>query len=204
MADYITVEELQGFGHESDAIAPAAASTLVTSASRLFDKYCGVADDFFAEAPDPAAYSDRVFLGDGTAYLRLDPYTALSPTDPVVIDPAYSYTVPTYTERDGMLVDLERTKMQSPFEYIPFYRYAGWRDGVQVTVSANWGFAEIPADVKVACMHLAFHQWRTADPAFAVISNANGDAFMSRTVPKVAQDIIEQYRNKYTRECLFV
>lgn len=204
MADYITVEELQGFGHETDAISGDAASLLVTSASRLFDKYCGVSDDFFQAAPSPASYTDRVFLGDGTAYLKIDPYTALNPTTPVVIDPDYVYTVPTYIERDGMLIDLERTKMQNPMEYVPYYRYTGWRDGVQVTVSANWGFSEIPADVKVACCHLVFHMWRTADPAFATISNTNGDAFMVRTVPKIAQDIIKEYRAKYSRQAVFV
>lgn len=201
MADYITAEEMAGFAHEPGALA--SSGLLLTAASRFFDNACEVGEDFFAPAASPAAYTGRVFVGDGTAYLRLDPYTALDPVDPVTIDPEHVYDVPEYAEIDGALVVLDRTKQSRPEAAFYPNRYTGWRDGVKVTVSANWGFAETPADVKLAVAHIALHLWRTADPAFAVVSNSEGAAGRPLTLPAIAQGIVDRYRQKYSRRFIF-
>lgn len=188
MADYVTEEQVTAFSHEFGALSnTSAVATLLTAASRLFDNLTGVSANFYQTAADPAAYSARVFYGNGTGYLPVDPYTALNPTDPVVIDPDHAYDVPDYVERDGMLVIYG--------SYIG--RFLGWSDGIQVTISANWGFPETPADVTLACAHLAVHLWRTADPAFATISNSEGAAARVETIPKVALDIVNVYKAKY-------
>ena len=184
MADYVTTDEVGELAHEF-TLSPTLADALVTRASRLFDNLTGVTDDFYKAAATPAAYSNRVFFGNGTGYLQIDPYTALNPVNPVVIDPAYGYDIPTYKERDGMLV----------FYGSFIQRFTGWNDGVQVTVSANWGFPSVPPPVTQACAAIAIHLWRTSDPAFATISNAEGA--VQADLPEIAKDIIETYKAKY-------
>lgn len=188
MSDYVTEDQLRAFSHEFDSLDDAnAVATLLTAASRLFDNLTGVAENFYQAAPSPAAYTTRVYYGNGTGYLPVDPYTALNPINPIVVDAANAYDVPPYTERDGMLIVYG--------SYIS--RFSGWNDGVSVTVSANWGFTEIPADVQLATAHLAIHLWRTADPANAIIAGAEGAAARIETIPKVARDIVNAYRAKY-------
>lgn len=184
MADYVTTDEVAELAHEFTTNA-ALADALVTRASRLFDNLTGVTDDFYQAAASPAAYTNRVFFGNGTGYLMLDPYTALNPVNPVVIDPAYAYDIPAYQERDGMLV----------FYGSFIQRFTGWNDGVAVTVSANWGFPTVPPPVAQACAALAIHLWRSSDPAFATISNAEGA--VQAELPEIARNIIETYKAKY-------
>jgi hypothetical protein len=203
MADYVTIDELSPFTHELTG-STTVTDLLLTSASRLFDNLTEVPEDFYKAAPNPVAYSSRVFYGDGTAYLRLDPFTALNTVTPVVVDAAFTYALPVYVTdtKRFQLIDAAHTKRLSD-DFLPVDRYTGWQRSVAVTVSANWGFAAIPADLKIAVIHLAIHQWRTADPAFATISNAEGAAARSRTIPQIAQVTIDKYKRMYSRAAMF-
>lgn len=208
MADYITEEQLTAFGHEFGALSnTTAVSTLLSAASRFFDNQCEVTEDFFAVAGNTE--SDRDFVGNGTAYLQLDPYTTLNATDPVklndgsVATPDFTTTnVPDYVERDGALVVLDRTGNQG-FTQDGRNRFVGWPEGKQIRVSAKWGFSAIPADVQIACVHIAYHLWRVGDPAFAVISNADNTASRPLTLPQIARTIIDKYRQRYSRSAIF-
>jgi hypothetical protein len=195
MADYVTTEQVAFLAHEFDTATDRAA-LLVTAASRLFDNLTVQRENFYQQADPttPTVYTTRTFYGNGTGYLQLDPYTALNPVNPVVVDADYTYEIPTYIEKDGMLV------VYSTY----LGRRTGWADGVSIAVSANWGFAEIPADVTLACAHIALHLWRTADPAFAVISNAEGAATRPLTLPRIARDVIDTYKGKYLSGFAFV
>lgn len=205
MADYIATDQLTAFAHEFAALSDAnAVDTLITAASRLFDNLCEVDEDFFAAAS--GTYADRTFIGDGTAYLKLDPYISLD-DNPVAInegtieDEDYiTDNVPEYAEKEGMLVVLAKTQ-RLRFS-LDGGRFEGWPEGKQIEVTANWGFAAVPADVQMATVHLALHLWRTADPAFAQISNADNTVSV-RTVPKVAEVVIDKYRERYSRRAIF-
>lgn len=202
MADYVTADELGAFSHELTNNTTTT-DLLVTSASRLFDNLCEVSEDFFAVTS--GSFTNRVFYGDGTAYLKLDPFTALNSVNPVVIDPDtdVNYDLPDYTAIDNFLVVLDETKMQSDIAASYPNRFTGWHQGVKVTVSAKWGFTAVPADVKMAVIALAIHQWRTADPAFATISNAEGAAARPITIPQIAEAVIDKYREKYSKKFVF-
>jgi hypothetical protein len=195
MADYVTSELIAAFGHQFDGLADSSAiDLLVTSASRLFDNLTGVSENFYAAASsDPVVYTTRTFYGNGTGYLPIDPYTALNPVTPVVIDPDYAYDVPTYIEQDGMLV-IYGSYMD---------KRTGWTDGISVAVSANWGFAAVPADVQLACIAIAMQLWRTADPSFSIISGLEGAAAVRIRLPDIHQAVVESYRGKYSQEGLF-
>lgn len=209
MADYATTDEISAFAHEFAALGNTGQDLLATSASRLFDRLCEVDDDFFDAAA--GTFSDRDFIGDGTAYLRIGPHTALNITDPVLInmeplDAVADFVndnVPPYLDRGDYLIVLANTRYMRPEAASYPLRFEGWPHGRQIRVSAKWGFAGIPEDVTLATAHIAIHLWRTADPAFATISNAEGAASRAVTVPQVAREIIDKYKAKYSDKAVF-
>lgn len=205
MSDYVTTIQVGEFAHEFNALGTDGKALLVTAASRLFDNLCEVSEDFFAE--EDGTTDERFFIGDGTAYLKVPPYLDLDSVainDGTIAVPDYTAdNVPDYAEQNGMLVVLDKTIR--PSYSAPSYpnRFTGWPDGKQIRVSAIWGFLTIPADVQLAVIHLAIHLWRTGDPSFAVISGAGEAAARIETIPKIARDIVDRYREKYSARSLF-
>ena len=205
MADYVTAAQVGAFAHEFSALGGDGQALLVTAASRLFDISCEVSENFFAE--ENGSSEERVFIGDGTAYLKLPPYVDLgvvSINEGTREDPDYSTSnVPEYVEQDGMLIVLSKTVRQSPEAAFYPGRFTGWPEAKQIKVDAVWGLESTPSDIVLACVHIALHLWRTGDPAFATISNAEGAASRPATLPKIAQDIIDRYREKYSQRAVF-
>lgn len=197
MSDYATTEQVAAFAQEFDALGTAGQDQLISGASRLFDRLCEVEDDFFAAA---AGESDKVFFGDGTAYLKLPPYVSLG-TDPIVIVDINDdeLEVPDYLEQDGHLVIRDegiRARSVVPDTF------TGWPLNQEITVSANWGFATVPSDVTQAVIQLAILTWRQSDPAFARMSQS-GQVVEMRELPLVVQNTIEKYRQKYSKTAIF-
>lgn len=208
MSDYATVAEIKSLGLQTRATDENVWTLLAAGASRDFDRLCEVPDDFFAaaayddEEPPEPIYADRVFIGDGTAYLKLDPFVTLNPDEPIVIDPDFAYAVPTYHVNGRMLIVLSKTQLQ-PIELSAYPgRFAGWKQGVKITVSAHWGFAAIPADVKLAVCKLAMHAWRLSDPVVAQDTGAVVEDLIDG-LPQSVWPIVEKYRRIYTRAAAF-
>lgn len=223
MGLYATQEEITAFAQEASP-DPEVWTQLAGAASRFFDKLCEVPTDFFAAAG--GTFTARTFYGDGTAYLRLDPYTALNTVTPVVIVDAdnVSQEVPEYYERNGFLVikgygdgiptrdvsgnvpvfigtgnPIDLTFWNNPFMANGF---RGWPSDLKVTVSAKWGFTEIPADVKQAVIQLAIHLWRMSDPAFTAISQS-GQPYQPPAIPNQVQAIADTYKGLYSQGTVF-
>lgn len=211
MSLYATANQIRAFAQQPDALAGGEGgdnwTLLATAASRLFDKLTEVPDDFYAVTS--GSFVNRDFIGDGTAYLKLDPYTALNDTDPVLIndntidDPEFtSENVPDYVNRDGMLVVLSKTNQGGNSRVMADnFRFTGWPDGGQIRVSAKWGFAAIPQDITFAVIQIALQMFRTSDPAFAIVSGT--DKAIGPTYPKFVTDTVEQYKGQYSRVFVF-
>lgn len=210
MADYCTEAQAKSLGVQTDALLAATWPLLITSASRLFDKLVEVDDDYFAvgDLTEPYTYSDRTFVGDGTAYLKLPPYIELNPTDPVTINEGtiddedfIIDNVPDYAEQNGYLVVLGRTTGHWP-HFGGVHRFTGWPDGKQIEVSANWGFTAIPSEVTRLTAHLALFLWRNGDVQAAdgidVVTPALIDG-----IPAVVWSGIEAYKRKYSQAAIF-
>jgi hypothetical protein len=204
MADYVTLSQIAAFSQEFGALSDAGGQTLLpTAASRLFDNLCEVPENFFAAAG--SSFTARDYYGDGTAYLTVDPFTVLNTVNPVVIDPDtdVTYDLPDYIAIDNQLIVLDKTKQLNQLTAAFNNRFTGWHLGVKVTVSAKWGFTAIPADVQMAVIALAIVQWRTADPAFSVISSSESAYTKTASLAEVHQTTIEKYKRKYSRAALF-
>lgn len=201
MADYVSEEDISAFGHEFDSlVGTSAISLLITAASRLFDNLCEVKEDYFAIAGDTA--TARTFYGDGTAYLKVDPFVP-TPT-PVITIPGDEYEIATtdWAIKDDQILWLDRLAGNRYWPYDGVNRYTGWHESVPVSVTAKWGFTAVPADVQMAVIHLAWHLRRTADPAFAQISGVEGKA-ATLELPTIAQNVIDKYRAKYSQNFIF-
>ena len=161
---------------------------LIERASRLFDMECGVDPGFFEAAGNtPAA---RVFYGSGTNFLQLPPYVAGSLNSTLSYPESYSaleFAERGNSERGAFLVRTEGGILNpGPI--------GGWYEGVPITVTAIWGFAAPPADVKHAIIKLVIHICRTIDPTMLKLLVLDGQPLFQDRMPKDVTELAKKYR----------
>lgn len=191
MGQYATAVQFRAFAFQSQGADDAKYDALLLRASRLFDRACETEDDHFAAAAQNA--SARTFYGDGSTYLRLDPYVAGSLT--TVTMPS-GYEVPDRVElgRDGSFY-LVRTFNEDGTLYTDrsLLSRPGWLVGVPVTVTARWGYAAVPDDVVHVTIQKAIHLWRTNDPSFQKTADVDEE---SKQEPEDWERVSEKYRER--------
>lgn len=182
---YATAADLRCAAEQSEASGTDAWENLALGVSRLFDRECEVAAEFFGKAA--ANPSARSFFGTGTEYVRVSPYIAGS-LAAITID-GTAVTVPAadkeFLESDDYLV----------------FTYNVVKNAV-VSVSARWGFPEVPADIRQACIEQALFQWRRKDLAFAELAGVPTAAVTASFSPTF-QAAIDRYRGLYSRNNYF-
>lgn len=199
MAVYALEAEFRAHGIQTDDFGTASVDALLDAASRIVDRLAGVPANFFAPSDD--TINARTFYGDGTAYLRLDPYkNAETPTLAIETD----YDLPeniifTGVEGRQFAVANDQTKRLDLSEYNSSAgRFEGWPLRAAVTVTTKWGFTSLLPDVKAATIELALHTWRKADPArFGV----EGDVLtlLNSTIPPTTKLITSELYAEYAR-----
>lgn len=189
MADYATPEQIKLFAREADGLDSIDGwEVLATAASRAIDGVCEVEDGFFAAASDEG--SDKSFYGNGSSFLKVAPY------------------------RKGSL-DAESSKLNDDDPFFESYDERGEQglqyivtdgaeipEGLKVTVNAEWGFDETPAEVTFATIQLALLMWRQSDVSFAGIANADNNLIL-RELPPVVKSITDRLRAKYSPRGIF-
>lgn len=172
---------------------------LVTRASRLFDALCNRPAEYFAvanlEGSAPAT-DDRVFYGDGTNYLLVDPHAQPITADDVEMPE--TYTVSNFVDKDGYLILTDsRGRLAGGFGYGYSYEHGyaygwtGWPDGCPVTVTSIWGFAEDQEDVKEAILELIIAMWRSKDSAFLKAIDLENQQVINEALPKRTKEVIQ-------------
>lgn len=144
----------------------------------------------FTEYGADVTASSRTFYGDGTNYLRVDPYVAGTLSGTITVPD--NYTAPTFLERDGYLV-LTSNGVLPPFA--PSIFSVGWWSGVAITVSALWGFASTPADIQSAVIEMVINLWREVDPVTARLINLDGMVLRESLPPRI-KELCKRYRAK--------
>lgn len=167
---------------------------LIERASRMFDREVGVPDGYFNPPLYPHATA-RVFYGDGTNILKLDPYVPESLSALTVPE---GYTAPDYIAQNGHLLRSSETGIPNP---IGRYDNYGWMARVPVTVTAQWGYESTPSDVQSAVIELAINLWREVDPATAKLSGMDG-SIRREAIPPRVKEIVKFYRVKCVRSPL--
>ncbi len=168
------------------ALPDAELDALIEQASRAFDLECGVDPGYFEPAGDTVTV--RTFYGDGTGFLRLDPY--VDNTLGATVTMPDGYTIPEYVVRNGYLVRSSTTILVDTR-----YRADPWPIGVPVTVTAKWGYSATPADVKMAIIEFVLNLFRETDPVNVKLKNLEGQPLREKMPPRVAM-IAKRYRGK--------
>lgn len=193
---YCTKEQVRaaGTGITASSSPPATDSLLtdlIESASRFFDLEAGVKPGYFEPAGLTA--TARTFYGDGSNYIKLDPYVEGSLSSTITMPEGY--TVPSYAERNGHLVITTSDGLHPPFRGFYNSTWSGWPTGVGVTVTARWGYAATPADVRQAVIELVINLLRETDPAALKLVNIDGWPVREKCPPRVLE-IAKKYRSK--------
>ena len=165
---------------------------LIEQASRFLDLAVGVEPGYF----NPPAYPDatpQTFYGQGISYLRLPPYVAGSLS--TTLTAPTGYTLPTFIERDGYLIITDTNGLTPHGQWRYPYYTTGWWEGVPITVSAIWGFEQVPPDVKLATIELVINLVRETDPATLKLTDLAGMPLREKLPPRVAE-IARRYRPK--------
>lgn len=164
--------------------------TLITRASRIFDILCCAPAGYFLQRS--AAAETRTVYGSGLSFLALprhyEPVTAVTvPGD---------YTAPYWSEVDGCL----RTKDSKGTVFQIYDPNRGiWPAGVAVSVTAKWGFAAVPEDVKEAVAELTIAMWRSKDHAFLKAVNLENQALIVHSTPERVKLVAEFYKAQRQR-----
>lgn len=175
--------------NSTPSISDAHLTDLIERASRFFDLVCGVEPEHFE--PAGATATERTFYGDGTHYLKLDPYVA--GTLDATISLPEAYTVPDFVERGGFLIITDSNGVLPPFRYFYNCCYTGWYSGVAITVTAKWGYEDTPADVQLAVIELTINLLRETDPASLKLISIDNQP-LRETLPPRVREIARRYR----------
>lgn len=183
---YVETEDVRSLaqGMSVDEFGESELEALIDRASRIFDLACGVPAGHFEAADDDA--SDRTFYGNGTNFLRLDPYVEGS-LNTTLTYPDSSYTALEFVERDGYLVRCdENGVLVSRSGY-------GWYENVPIVVSARWGYDATPDDVKSAIVEFVINIFRETDPAFLKLVSIDNQPLREVMPPRV-KDVARRRR----------
>lgn len=178
MADYITTAELDRFLLGAASADSTKKSFAVTSASRMFDRLCGVDDNYFAAAGVSA--TNKVILGNGLTILKLPPFvgglgvvTYEDGTDEEEIVDTDLFTLKGTSP--NQFLETYRKNSLSGFDYLDYVREfdsnwgwfnrSTWIENKSYTISARWGFTAIPDDVKAAVIQIAISLMSDLDTA---------------------------------------
>lgn len=183
---YITDEQLKLFAVGSESDETDVWELLAEAVSRLFDRQCDVADGTFNKTTD--VVSLRNYRANGTRYLQLFPYIPASITIIDVDGTDYYEAVVAdrlYREKEGFLIFDSEIAVETP-----------------IAVTAKYGFAEIPLDIRFACIEQGLMMWRRKDLSFADISGVPAGAILSELSPSFMA-AVKKYREIYAENSFF-
>lgn len=143
---YITIAELKSYAlpelNIDDDEQVAAAELLIESVSAFVDRHCKRPDEYFSPAAADATV--RRFRGEGQDYLRIGKHVGPA----AVTNPAVSASV-LYESGNGWL-RWSQQATNGDDDFLATIAGGFFRRDQVYSVSARWGFASTPADIKQA------------------------------------------------------
>lgn len=197
-AKYCTIDQLAGT--ENDTIngylefsSPedrAEADQMIEKVSRLVDFYITGDPNSETFKPAPAQAAAKTLRGNGLSALPLPTHVPNSITEVVV---NANYTLPNYTVENGSLIIVDDYNNQ-------LRRYA-WREGLAITITARWGYAETPEPIQLACMAWTA-EWLRDDGG--VFTGTFGNMEFSKllykkAIPPQVELILGEYKRQFER-----
>lgn len=145
-----------------------------------------------------AAPGEQVVYGDGTIYLLPPAFVAGSVT---MVEQESGLTVPDYIEQGNMLIVTDADGViVSERRYLESYGLSGlaWGQGVPYTVTANFGYSGIPADITEITLQLAARLWRARAAGFSDVVGVVGSSAVGYNgqLPAFARLVLDNYRDR--------
>lgn len=189
---YATLADLKARLGITDANSDTALTSALASVSRGIERFCG------RQFNDAGAVSARVFRPRDNMVVEVDDFSTTTGLV-VAIDNTDTGTYPTAIASSGYQLEPLNGIVDGESGW-PFYRLrATWgtvwptwtrRPGVQVT--AQWGWAAVPAPVQEACLVLAEETFKLRDAPFGVAGYADYGPIRVRQNP-IARDMLAPY-----------
>jgi hypothetical protein len=212
--DYVTLDQVRAYVYQSQDADEDLLIRIVTRAARIFDAACSLPDGYFAQGQAGQTASIRYYWGNGTDYLKVDPY--LSTPTPVVTMPT-GFAVLNWIEVNPYKPSQQNTPGEfflsrrygddySSFaalnerrdyffaEFSNQVDYVGWPAGIRVGVTAKWGWDRTPQEVQEAVLETVANIWRSKDQGFARAVAIDGIAIINQPLPPRAQMIADGYK----------
>jgi hypothetical protein len=166
-----------GTSGASEPAFPTGSGATVTNGTAVFTEYGA---DVVATA--------RVIYGDGSNYLKLDTYVPGTLNATIALP--NGYTAPEFVEHNGYLIRASNGVLPAGLNRT---FSDPWLAGVAVTVTAKWGYASTPADVKHAIIELAINLLKETDPASIKLMSLDNQPLREKLPPRVAM-CAQKYR----------
>lgn len=182
---YVETATIKQFAEAPDESSDEIWDILAASASLIFDGASGVAENFFAPAGfNPA---DKFFKYEPSGFYKLPPFIG----DAVVKINETNDTIDAakYTLSDNILFfNNYLYGVPFPFDTDYFNNF--------LKISARWGFAETPADVRQAVIEQALFMYRRKDAAFTEISGVSA-AVVQQSLAPTCRLVADKYKALY-------
>ena len=212
-SDYVTLDQVRAYVYQSQDSDEELLVRMMPRAARIFDVAAGVSDGFFAKGSTSQTASLRYFWGDGTDYLKVDPYLAspapvvTMPTGFAVLNwvevnpnknprqntPGEFFLSRRYGDNYSTLAALAERRDYFFAEFSNQVDYIGWPAGIRVGVTAKWGWDSTPAEVQEAVLETIASMWRSKDQGFARAVAVDGIAVINSPLPPRAQLVADSY-----------
>lgn len=189
---YATVDQLAArvptlFGKTVDRRADEqtiAAETLLESISRAIDSRTLREPGAFSPSPEEA--TSRTVYGNSKSCLEIPAHIHGTVNSTVVT--VASETAPAFREVRGLLCIADARGVLQRDEV--------WREGVPYTITARWGYASIPADIREACLAWAAQRGRmnSGDMSGMVTQiQRDGATLLRDDVPPIVRDLLKPF-----------
>jgi hypothetical protein len=160
------------------------AESLLEAISRAIDSKTRRHPGAFSQSPTNP--TERVVYGNNKSCLEIPEHVAGS-VDPTVTT-IQGVTAPQFVEHRANLCIVDSTGVM--------LRTSVWREGVPYTITARWGYASTPADIREACLVWASLRARlnAGDVSGVVTTITRDGASLQRDdIPPTVNDLIKPY-----------
>lgn len=183
---YISAQLVEDQAVASNQAQPNQIKLTIEAASRLVDRFCEVEEGFFAPfIPDenPEEPVARTFYGSGIDMLRLDPVRTI-----------------TEVSIDGSALAATEYRIKGREAQYLFRRDGtAWTEDEEISVTAHWGFSQVPADVRLITKELTLYAWRVGDPSFLQQLEIEQTA-LNRGLSPNAWAMLEKLRDRFSSQ----
>jgi len=213
-SDYVTLDQVRAYVYQSQDSDEDLLIRIVTRAARIFDAACSLPDGYFAQGQAGQTASIRYYWGNGTDYLKIDPYLpspapiVTMPTGFAVLNwvevnpykpsqqntPGEFFLSRRYGDDYSSFAALNERRDYFFAEFSNQVDYVGWPAGIRVGVTAKWGWDKTPEEVQEAVLETVANIWRSKDQGFARAVAIDGIAVINQPLSPRAQMIADGYK----------